>query len=92
MPHERGASKPLRRGLAGQTRLFINVGEENGVSEADVCPAIMGATGLPRETIGAMDIRERHLFVQVKSDNASGIVAKLNRSQIKGRSVKVKVA
>jgi hypothetical protein len=69
----------------------MNVGAEMGVSEADVIEAIQGATGLPRETIGKVDVRERHLFVNVASEQARSIVAKLNRSQIKGRNAKVKV-
>jgi len=76
----------------GQTRLFMNVGAEMGIAENDVIEAILGATGLPRETIGKVDVRERHAFINVASERAQGIVAKLNRSQIKGRKAKVKVA
>jgi len=39
-----------------------------------------------------VDVRERHLFVDVASEHASGIIAKLKRTQIKGTKVKVKVA
>ena len=77
---------------AAETRLFMNVGAEMGVSEGDVIAAIQGATGLPREAIGKVDVRERHLFVNVASEEARSIVSKLNRSQIKGRNTKVKVA
>ena len=70
----------------------MNAGAEMGVSEADVVGAILGETGLPRETVGQVDVRERHLFVNVASEHAHGIVAKLNRAQIKGRKTKVKVA
>jgi ATP-dependent RNA helicase DeaD len=84
--------KSGRRLLEGKTRLFMNVGAEMGISEADVVAAILGETGLPRQTIGEVDVRERHLFVQVATEHALGIVAKLNRALIKGRKTKVKVA
>ena len=84
--------RSARRAQEGQTRLFMNVGAEMGISETDVIEAILGATGLPRETIGKVDIRERHLFINVASEQAQGIMAKLNRSQIKGRKAKVKLA
>jgi hypothetical protein len=84
--------KASRRTPDGQTRLFMNVGAEMGVSEADVVGVILGETGLPRKTVGAVDVRERHLFVDVASEHANGIIAKLNRAQIKGRKAKVKVA
>jgi RNA-binding protein YlmH len=63
-----------------------------GIVETDVVGAILGATGLPRHIIGEVDIRARHLFVNVASEHAPGIIAKLNRAQIKGRKAKVKVA
>jgi hypothetical protein len=41
--------------------------------------------------VGAGDVRERHLFVDVVSEHANSIVSKLNRAQIKGGKPKVKV-
>jgi ATP-dependent RNA helicase DeaD len=84
--------KASRRTPEGQTRLFMNVGTEMGVSEPDVVAAILGETGLPRKVVGEVDLRERHLFVDVASEYANSIIAKLNRAQIKGRKAKVKVA
>ena len=75
-----------------QTRLFINVGAEMGVEPRDVVGAIMGETGLPPGNVGTIDIRERHLFVDVSAENAASIIAKMNRSNIRGHRVKVKVA
>jgi hypothetical protein len=39
-----------------------------------------------------VDIRERHVFVDVASEHSHAIIGKLNRTQIKGRKLKVKVA
>jgi ATP-dependent RNA helicase DeaD len=86
------APKASRRTPDGQTRLYVNAGAEMGVSETDIIGTILGATGLPRKVIGAVDIRDRHLFVDVASEHANSIIAKLNRAQIKGRNAKVKVA
>jgi ATP-dependent RNA helicase DeaD len=85
-------SKASRRTPEGETRLYVNVGAEMGVSEGDIVGTILGETGLSRKIIGAVDIRERHLFVDVASEYANSIISKLNRAQIKGRKVKVKVA
>jgi len=84
--------KASRRTPGDQTRLFINVGAEMGVGPGDVVGAILGETGLPSKTVGAVDIRERHLFVDVAAEHAHGIIAKMNRTQIKGCRLKVKVA
>ena len=70
----------------------MNLGEEMGIVPGDVVGAIAGETGLPAKVVGQIDIRERHLFVGVASDHANAIIAKLNRTRIKGNKVKVKVA
>ncbi|HEU6447527.1 MAG TPA: DEAD/DEAH box helicase [Verrucomicrobiae bacterium] len=84
--------KPSRRTPDGQTRLWMNLGKSADMQPIDVVNAIAGETGLPGKAVGMVDVREKHLFVDVASEHVSGIVAKLNRAQIKGHKVKVKVA
>jgi ATP-dependent RNA helicase DeaD len=74
------------------TRLHINLGEEMGVAPIDLVNSIAGETGLPGKVVGKVDIRERHLFVDVAAEHANAILAKLNRTSIKGHKVKVKAA
>ena len=63
-----------------------------GISPGAVTAAILGETGLPANIVGTIDIRERHLFVEIDSQHVQRIVSTLNRSKIEGRRVKVKVA
>lgn len=70
----------------------MSIGTEMGVGAADIVRAIQGETGLPATVIGTVDLRERHSFVDVASENANGIISKLNRSRIQGHKVKVKLA
>ena len=84
--------KPSRRTPDGQTRLWMNLGEEQGVTPIDIVNTIAGETGLPGKVVGTVDVRERHLFADVASEHVKGIIAKLNRSQLKGHKLKVKVA
>ena len=70
----------------------MNIGEVNGIVAQDIILAISGETGLPATIVGAVDIRERHLFVSVADEHANSIIAKLNRTQIKGHKIKVKAA
>ena len=86
---ERPAS---RRTPEGFTRLFVSAGEEMGVTPTDVVNAVMGETGLPARVVGTVDIRERHLFVDVASEHANSIIAKLNRGRLRNHKVKVKTA
>ena len=84
--------KHSRRTPEGQTRLYVNVGTGMGIVPADLVATISGETGLPASAVGTIDIRERHLFVDVAAEHAPRIVSKLNRAQIKNHKLKVKVA
>ena len=85
-------AKPSRATPAERTRLYMSVGEEMGIAARDVVGAILGETGLPAAVVGTVDIRARHLFVDVTSEHASGILSKMNRTKIKGHKLKAKVA
>ena len=84
--------KPSRPTAEGHTRLHLNVGAETGVSANDIVATILGHTGLPKNVVGPVDVRGRHTFVDVASEHARGIIAKLNRAEVKGRKARVKVA
>jgi ATP-dependent RNA helicase DeaD len=73
-------------------KLWMNIGEETGIVPIDIVNTISGETGLPGNVVGDIDIRTRHLFADVVAEHANAIIAKLNRSEIKGRKVKVKLA
>ena len=91
-PAPASAAKQSRRTPSDKTRLYMNVGSEMGIAPRDIVGAIMGETGLPPGAVGAIDIRERHLFADVASEHANSIIAKLNRARIKEHRVKVKMA
>jgi len=84
--------KASRATPTGQIRLWMNLGETQDIKPIDVVNAIAGETGLPGKTVGMVDVREKHLFVDVADEHANSIIAKLNRAQIKGHKVKVKLA
>jgi ATP-dependent RNA helicase DeaD len=91
-PSPTARPKPSRKTMDGQIRLWMNVGETMGIVPIDVVNTIAGQTGLPGKIVGTVDIRERHLFVDVASEYANAIIAKLNRTEIKGHKLKVKLA
>jgi len=84
--------KPSRATPTDQTRLWMNLGEAMNVKPIDIVNAVAGETGLPGKVVGTVDVRERHLFLDVSAEHANSIIAKLNRAEIKGHKVKVKVA
>jgi len=70
----------------------VNLGKAMGIVPIDIVNAVSGETGLPGSVVGTVDVRERHLFADVATEHARAIIAKLNRSRIKGHKVKVKLA
>ena len=84
--------KASRATPSGQTRLWMNLGDTQGIKPIDIVNAVAGETGLPGKVVGTVDVREKHLFVDVAAEHANGIIAKLNRASIKGHKVKMKVA
>jgi ATP-dependent RNA helicase DeaD len=87
-----GKAKVSRATPTGQTRLWVSLGSEQGVAPIDFVNSVAGETGLPGKVVGTVDVRERHSFVDVASEHANSIIAKLNRAEVKGHKVKVKVA
>jgi ATP-dependent RNA helicase DeaD len=73
-------------------RLHVNLGAEMGVDSSDLTQAIAGATGLPANVVGLVDVRDRYAFIDVAAEHANAIIARLNRSQVNGRKLKVKAA
>jgi ATP-dependent RNA helicase DeaD len=82
----------VARSGQGFTRLWMSIGSEMGVGTGDIVGAILGETGLPAKVVGQVDIRDRHVFVEVAADAANAILAKIKRTTIKGHHVKAKIA
>src|SRR5436190_14512969 len=84
--------KKSRRTPVEQTQLWMNVGEAMGIVPIDVVNAVTGETGLSGKVVGTIDVRDRHLFADVSKEHADSIIAKLNRTDLKGHKLKVKLA
>ncbi len=77
--------RPGRTGQeTGMAVVFLNVGRKQLVTPADVVGKIAGVTRLPASVVGAIDLHQRHLLVDVKAEHAAQIVAKLAGIKLKG--------
>lgn len=73
------------------TRVFVNVGEMDGVRPGDLVGAITNEAGISKAEIGRVDIRERHSTVEVATAVANTVVSKLTGVSIRGRRALVKI-
>ncbi len=72
----------------GFTTITFNVGRAQLVTPADLVGKIAGVTRLPANIVGAIDIHEEHTNVDVVTEHAGVVIAKLAGIRIKNQSLK----
>ncbi|BDG60502.1 DEAD/DEAH box helicase [Caldinitratiruptor microaerophilus] len=76
----------------GFVRFFINIGRAQGVQPADIVRSIAGQAGIPGHVIGTIDIYDRFTFVEVPKEVAGQVMAAMQESTIKGRTINIEPA
>ncbi len=72
---------------ARMTRVFVNVGQTDGVRPGDLVGLIANTTGLSGRDVGRVELRERHALVEVPDGVAADVAAKLTGLTLRGRQV-----
>lgn len=70
-------------------RLFVSLGERDGVRANDLVGAIAGEADIPGTAIGKIEIRDTFSIVEVPADAAGRVISSLNGTTIRNRSVRV---
>lgn len=71
------------------TRLFVSLGERDGVRANDLVGAIAGEADIPGSAIGKIEVRDTFSIVEVPADAAERVIASLNGTTIRSRAVRV---
>jgi len=90
-PADPGARAPGRVPSGGAVRVFVNVGERDGVSPRDLVGAIANEAGIAGSRIGRVEIRENHALVELDAADAERAVAALSGVNIRGRRVSARI-
>ena len=69
-------------------KLFIGVGERDGLRAGDLLGAITGEAGVDGHSVGKIDIHESHSIVEVHDAVARKVIKSLNGTTIRGRAVR----
>jgi ATP-dependent RNA helicase DeaD len=85
---ERDGAGPER----GMTRLYINVGREDGVRPADIVGAIANEAEIPGRSIGAIEIYDRFTLVDVPSNHTERVLKALKRTMIRNHKIAPSIA
>jgi len=86
-PHAAVASEATRAARPAWSRIFVNVGRDDGAAPGDFVGAITGETGAVGAQIGRIDIRQRFSLIDVDSMVVDDVLRGLTGKAIKGRDV-----
>ncbi|HYW08614.1 MAG TPA: DbpA RNA binding domain-containing protein [Longimicrobium sp.] len=91
-PTARAATEPDRTAgtaTSAYARLYVGVGERDGVRAGDLVGAIAGETNIPGSQVGKIEVRDTFSIVEVPAELAEKVIAAVNGITIKGRATRV---
>jgi ATP-dependent RNA helicase DeaD len=71
----------------GMTRLYIDVGTEDGVRPGDIVGAIANEADIPGRAIGAIELYERFCLVDVPTNLVEQVLAALKNTRIRNQKI-----
>lgn len=78
---------------AGMVRLWMNLGNRNGLRPGDIVGAIAGETGIPGKAIGEIMIQTNYTLVDVAEKHVESVLKHSNKTyRIKGKPVHIRLA
>ncbi len=76
------------KGGAGYTKVFVNMGTKDGFYKASFMQHILDGTGLRKDAIGRVDLRDILAWVEVENSQAMQFIKSLNGKNFNGRKVR----
>ena len=70
--------------------MILTLAQSAGLAE--IVGKVTGVTRLPASVLGAIDIHQRHALVDVASEHAELVLAKLTGIRIRGHALKLSLA
>lgn len=71
----------------GMTRLYLDIGREQGVRPGDIVGAITSEAAIPGHSIGAIDLYDHFTLVDVASNHAARTLKALKQTRIRNQKV-----
>ena len=72
-------------------RLFVNLGEKDGIRAQEIITAITTEAGIPGSQVGRVEVRDTHAIVEVASAVAELVVGKITGAVVRGRKVQARL-
>jgi ATP-dependent RNA helicase DeaD len=84
---EGGAPRDPRASGGEGVKIFLTIGERDGIRAGDLVGAIAGTAGIPGTAVGRVEIRDTHSLVEIVGADAEAVATKMTGISIKGRRV-----
>lgn len=81
-------SAPGREAPSAWVKVFLSVGERDGLTAKDLVGAITGEASVAGSNVGKIEIRESHTVVEIMEPVARKVITALNGTTIRGRAVR----
>jgi ATP-dependent RNA helicase DeaD len=72
-------------------RLFVNLGEKDGIRAQEIITAITTNAGIPGSQVGRVEVRDTHAIVEVAASVAELVVGKITGAVVRGRKVQARL-
>jgi ATP-dependent RNA helicase DeaD len=76
---------PAAPETSGWTRVWVGLGRKDGIRPGDVVGALLNEVGLPKGSVGRIDLRDAFAVVEVRADEAERAVRGLTGTVLRGR-------
>ena len=86
-----GGERAPTRSSGGFARVFLGIGERDGVRAGDLVGAITGESGITSDRIGKLEIRDSHTVAEIATADVETVVEKMNGVSLKGRRVTARI-
>ncbi len=82
-----GLEPEARSETPAYVRLFVTVGKRDGARPADLVGALLNEVGLPKTSVGRIEIRDAFTLIEVRAEDADQAVRGLTGTTVRGRRV-----
>jgi ATP-dependent RNA helicase DeaD len=91
LEQQRPARAAATASVQPMQRLFVNLGEKDGVRAQEIVNAVTTEAGIPGSQVGKVEVRDTHSLVEVAASVAALVADKLTGSVVRGRRVQARV-
>ena len=83
----RGPREERGHASGSGTRIFLTVGERDGIRPGDLVGAIAATAGITGDNIGKIELRDTHALVEIVGADAARVAERITGANIKGKRV-----